>query len=62
MHGIVAYIFLTVREKIHQFLSGVNKIHTKRKLIPFLPHCVVAVNAISQIFASTINVHYRCVG
>ena len=29
IHGIVAYIFLNIREKIHQLLSSVKKMHTK---------------------------------
>jgi len=29
MHGIVAYTFLNVREKNHQFLKSIKKMHAK---------------------------------
>ena len=38
MHGIVAYTFLNVREKIHQFLSSIKKDARKRKFVPFFLH------------------------
>ena len=34
-HGTVAYTFLSVREKIHQFLSSIKQIHTKENWFPF---------------------------
>jgi len=34
MHRIVAYSFLNVCEKIHQFLSRIKKDAHKRKLVP----------------------------
>jgi len=29
MRGIVAYTFFNIREKIHQYLSCIKKMHTK---------------------------------
>jgi len=43
IHGIVAYTFLNVhvREKIHQFLSGIKKMHTKENWFIFQHHGVL---------------------
>jgi len=35
MQGIVAYTFLNIYEKIHQFLSSIKRDTHKRKLVPF---------------------------
>jgi len=35
MHGIVAYTFLNIYKKIHQFLSSIKRDTHKRKLVPF---------------------------
>ena len=47
MHEIVAYIFLDVCEKIHQFLPSIKKMHTKENTKEnwffFLPHGVVYI-------------------
>jgi len=36
IHGIVAYIFLNIRKKIHQLLSSVKKC-TQKKIGSFFP-------------------------
>ena len=42
MHRIVAYSFLNVCEKIHQFLSRIKKRCTQKKIGScFLPVCVL---------------------
>jgi len=44
MHEIVAYTFLNIDEKIHQFLLSITRDARKRKLVPFfLPHGVYEV-------------------
>ena len=35
MYGIVAYAFLSVCEKTHQFLLSINKMHTKENWFLF---------------------------
>jgi len=35
IHGIVAYTFLNVCEKIHQLLSSIKKDAQRRKFVPF---------------------------
>jgi len=41
----VAYLFLDVCEKIHQFLSSIKKMHTKENWFFFLPHGVIITNS-----------------
>jgi len=47
MHWIVAYTFLNVREKNHQFLSSIEKDAHKRKLVPFF--CLVVYRQLKFI-------------
>jgi len=46
MHQIVAYTFLIVCEKVHQFLPSIKKDAHKRKLVPFF--CLTVYNSVAK--------------
>jgi len=56
IHGIVAYTFINICEKNHQFLSSIKKDVHKRKVVSFfLPHGV-EIKATGTLFTRWVHV------